>query len=222
MAAVATRWAPSILAPSSPSVSHRRRLVAAGIFDSRRPRRVSVRDAKATLLDVLARDPTGFGDPRNSDVAAVEASVEALAGVAPPWTPRSGGLGGAWNLEWTSETDVHAIVRSLPVRGIQQDIEVRGGAQDLGQVTNRILLSLPGGIPARLEAVADVQEASPRRLAYAFRSFAVVLGGGDGFIRLPLPVMGSGWTKATFLDADLRVMQNSRGDTLVLTRCCEE
>jgi hypothetical protein len=45
---------------------------------------------------------------------------------------------------------------------------------------------------------------------------------------LPLPVVfkGGGWTDCVLLladgDADVRVMENSRGDTLVLQRCSLE
>ena len=211
-------------APAATRRPLRRRPSAAGLFESRRPGRVAARGAKAALLEVLTREPVGaYGDPRRGDRGAVEACLEALAGDAPRGrSSRGGDLAGTWDLEWTTEADVHAISRWLPVSRIQQRIKKEGGALGLGEVCNLMGLSLPGGLPARLEAVADVQESSSTRLAYSFRSFALVLGKRDGSARVPLPVMGAGWTEATYLDADLRVMQNSRGDTLILTRSGED
>lgn len=39
-----------------------------------------------------------------------------------------------------------------------------------------------------------------------------------GGLQLTLPPVGGGWTEAVFCDGELRVMENSRGDTLVLRR----
>ncbi len=39
-----------------------------------------------------------------------------------------------------------------------------------------------------------------------------------GGLQLTLPPVGGGWTEAVFLEGGLRVMQNSRGDTLILER----
>jgi hypothetical protein len=52
------------------------------------------------------------------------------------------------------------------------------------------------------------------RIQYKFDKLTISIGG----LRLTLPPVGGGWTEAVFCDDELRVMQNSRGDTLVLQR----
>jgi hypothetical protein len=53
-----------------------------------------------------------------------------------------------------------------------------------------------------------------RRIRYKFDQLTVHVGG----LQLALPPVGGGWTEAAFLEGGLRVMQNSRGDTLILER----
>lgn len=52
------------------------------------------------------------------------------------------------------------------------------------------------------------------RIQYKFDKLTISIGG----LQLTLPPVGGGWTEAVFCDDELRVMQNSRGDTLVLQR----
>lgn len=59
------------------------------------------------------------------------------------------------------------------------------------------------------------------RIEYAFDSFYLVLGGS---LRLDLSaiVRGGGWTEACYLSEDMRIMNNSQGDTLVFVRADDE
>ncbi len=68
--------------------------------------------------------------------------------------------------------------------------------------------------------------ATPHRIAYGFDRLRFTLGGADG-LALPLPVPAAaragGWTSLAALallrdGSALRVMVNSRGDTLILQR----
>lgn len=57
-------------------------------------------------------------------------------------------------------------------------------------------------------------------ISYKFDRFELSL---LGLAPLPLPAIGGGWTDCVLLDEQrgLRVMQNSRGDTLILQRSAE-
>lgn len=58
------------------------------------------------------------------------------------------------------------------------------------------------------------------RIEYQFDAVLVGLGG----LTISLPsafVRGGGWTEAVYIDADMRVMANSQGDTLLFTKAVE-
>lgn len=125
--------------------------------------------------------------------------------------PTEGPLDGCWQLLWTSEASVHGIVRGLvPVTHIQQDIDLRGAA--------RVANTIGFGWLGRLQASGPLTVLNSSRIFYSFDQLRLGLLGWE----LPLPVVfkGGGWTDCVLLldDNNLRVMENSRRDTLVLQR----
>ncbi|KAF8070911.1 hypothetical protein HT031_000992 [Scenedesmus sp. PABB004] len=124
--------------------------------------------------------------------------------------PTAGPLGGEWRLLWTTEESVHSIVRGpLPVADIRQAIDLAGK-----RVTNTISWGVAG---LQLQAAGPLTVLSATRIAYSFDALRV----GVGPLRLALPavIRGGGWTDVVVLDdGGLRVMENSRRDTLVLQR----
>lgn len=144
-------------------------------------------------------------------------------------------LGGTWRLVYTTEGDVHKLAAGLPlglsslikVQDIWQDIyfteetgkgstgSIEGsedsGASD-GRVTNTIEFAAPFAL--RLQAGGPMTVESERRIRYKFDFAALTVG----LLILRFPPRGGGWTEACYVDEGLRVMRNSRGDTLVLQR----
>lgn len=86
------------------------------------------------------------------------------------------------------------------------------------RVTNRIAWRALGGWA--LTAGAPATRAPPRRVVYRFDG--VALGRADGnaqpLLSLALRSGPGGWSDTTYVDAELRVARNSRGDLLVLRR----
>ena len=81
----------------------------------------------------------------------------------------------------------------------------------LTRVTNRITWRL--GL--QLEASGPATTALPRRLRYRFDKLALFAAGRQLFA-LPLGERGpGGWSDAVYVDDDLRIARNSRGDLLV-------
>ncbi|KAL6757814.1 hypothetical protein V8C86DRAFT_1612317 [Haematococcus lacustris] len=120
----------------------------------------------------------------------------------------SAALGGQWELVYTTEASVHAIVRRLPVAGIQQQVDLQSM-----RVTNRILFSWPPS--SSLSASAPCSLPQPMRLRYKFDTLELQLWGRS--LRVPF-VVGGGWTQAHYCSPTMRVMNNSLGDTLVFVR----
>ena len=87
-------------------------------------------------------------------------------------------------------------------------------APDLSRVTNRIAwrfgLQLAAGAPASCSL--------PKRVSYRFDSLALTAGGLQlAAIRLGERGPG-GWSDTVYVDDDMRIARNSRGDLLIFQR----
>jgi PAP_fibrillin len=127
--------------------------------------------------------------------------------------PAAAPLDGHWTLLYTTERDVHSFA-SLGQIAASQTLDLTGL-----EVTNRVTTAL-----LRLTAVAkDAEYVPPRRVTYRFSTLHVGLGlNSDAFnfsIDLRrLGVQPGGWSDSVFVDEDLRIARNSRGDLLILQR----
>ncbi|GAX74413.1 hypothetical protein CEUSTIGMA_g1861.t1 [Chlamydomonas eustigma] len=121
-------------------------------------------------------------------------------------------LGGKWNLLFTTEGSVRALVKSLlfgmSVQGISQSIDLRNL-----RVTNRIEFASFG---FTIQAGAPFQIIGRNKISYSFDEVIIEF---SGLWRLSVPLRskrgGGRWTEAIFVDDELRVMRNSLGDTLL-------
>jgi len=119
---------------------------------------------------------------------------------------------GDWRLLYTTELSVHKIVGGLvlgmPVQAISQRVDLQEK-----RVTNCIQFAKFG---AGIKATAPLTVQSSSRIQYTFDGLSLLLLKRE----LPFPFFprAGGWTEAVYLDADIRVMQNSQGDTLVFVR----
>jgi hypothetical protein len=121
-------------------------------------------------------------------------------------------LAGTWELLYTTEADVHAFCK-LPggVTSVSQEVD-----GSLARVTNRIAWRLGDLL---LAAGAPASATPPRRVSYRFDRLTLSIGAGATLASVELGERGpGGWTDATYLDADMRISRNSRGDLLVFTR----
>jgi len=119
-------------------------------------------------------------------------------------------LNGDWELLFTTESSVHALVKGLffglGVQTIRQIVDLRSL-----RVSNRIEFESFG---FAIQARAPAKIVGRNKISYAFDEVVIEI---PHFMRFSLPFYpkGSGWTEAIYADKGLRVMRNSLGDTLL-------
>ncbi|OEL36488.1 putative plastid-lipid-associated protein 11 [Dichanthelium oligosanthes] len=160
-----------------------------GLFPARPP------PAKADLLRLIADQGRGLetqSDP--SRLADIVACIDALAAVSPGADTVSDAakLSGTWRLLWTTEQEQLFIVRNAPF--------FRTAAGDVLQV-----IDVPGG------ALNNVITFPPSG------AFTRALLRGSNW-DVPFPPFGKGWFDTVYLDDDIRVAKDIRGDYLVVER----
>jgi hypothetical protein len=160
--------------------------------------------AKAALFKALDGAERGV---RTTSRRAVEAAVDALAATG----PGGGALSGCWRLLWTSERETLFLLKNGvafvgPAGESFQTIDT--GAESLSNV---ILFGDEGAftVSARLSVT------SPTRCEFAFTGAALTVGQR----RFSVQPVGAGTFESVYVDNELRVSRDSRGDTLVVTRC---
>mmetsp|Transcript_18575 Transcript_18575/g.47026 ORF Transcript_18575/g.47026 Transcript_18575/m.47026 type:complete len:218 (+) Transcript_18575:72-725(+) len=133
--------------------------------------------------------------------------VDELKGLNPKASAPVSKLDGTWQLLYTTEKSVHGLVKVLPVQNITQTIDINDQ-----RVTNRIQLAANSA----LQASAPMRAVNNSRIEYAFDTLTLTLFGLN--LDLSSIVRGGGWTEAVFCSQDMRVMENSQGDTLVFEK----
>ncbi|CAL5015563.1 unnamed protein product [Urochloa decumbens] len=205
---------PQTLAPPIPRTRHRlapRPPSAAsflrGLFPARPP------PAKADLLRLIVDQGRGLetqSDP--SRLADIVACIDALAAVSPGADTVSDAakLSGTWRLLWTTEQEQLFIVRNAPffrtaAGDVLQVIDVTGGA------LNNVITFPPSGA---FVVNGEIEVQPPQRVNFRFTRAA--LRGSNW--EVPFPPFGKGWFDTVYLDDEIRVAKDIRGDYLVVER----
>ena len=123
---------------------------------------------------------------------------------------------GTWRVVWTTESELLALTNSgllgLPCQGASQTIGRTAAADERGaqrgafdySLSNEI--SFEGGF-LRVGSSCEPQ-AQGGRVNFRFESCAAKWRS----VQLPLPPVGSGWFEVLYLDEDLRLCTDVRGD----------
>nr|ABK21701.1 unknown [Picea sitchensis] len=111
---------------------------------------------------------------------------------------------------WTTEKEQLFIVEKAHVFGtkvgdILQAIDVEKGS------LNNVITFPPSGA---FVVSSTIQVASPKRINFRFTS--AVLRGSNW--KIPLPPFGQGWFESLYLDEEIRIAKDIRGDYLVVDR----
>ncbi|PUZ48329.1 hypothetical protein GQ55_7G237300 [Panicum hallii var. hallii] len=214
MAPLLSQAVPKTFAPPIPRARHRlapRPPSAAaflrGLFPARPPL------AKAELLRLIADQGRGLetqSDPAR--LADIVSCIDALAAVSPGVDTVSDAakLSGTWRLLWTTEQEQLFIVRNAPffrtaAGDVLQVIDVPGGA------LNNVITFPPSGA---FVVNGDIEVQPPQRVNFRFTR--AVLRGSNW--EVPFPPFGKGWFDTVYLDDDIRVAKDIRGDYLVVER----
>lgn len=165
--------------------------------------------AKADLLDAIAGSNRGLiRTPSVKD--RVMKSVHALKELGKDATTTDESLTATWRLLWTTEKETLFIFERAHIFGTEaggtfQPIDVAGG-------TLRNVITFPPSGAFVVDAAISV--ASRQRVEFRF---------SRAELRLPrrtigVPPFGRGWFDNVYMDEEVRISQDSRGDTLVTER----
>lgn len=169
--------------------------------------------AKADLLRLIADQGRGLEtQSAPSRLADIVSCIDALAAVSPGADTVSDAakLSGTWRLLWTTEQEQLFIVRNAPffrtaAGDVLQVIDVAGGA------LNNVITFPPSGA---FVVNGDIEVQPPQRVNFRFTRAALR---GNNW-EVPFPPFGKGWFDTVYLDDDIRVAKDIRGDYLVVER----
>ncbi|XP_040874043.1 probable plastid-lipid-associated protein 11, chloroplastic isoform X3 [Glycine max] len=186
-----------------PRYSHRRFTCSSVIAQSG--------SAKEHLLALIADQDRGIrtqSDPAKR--AAIVQAIDAVASAGAGSVTTGDALSATWRLLWTTEKEQLFIIEKAPLFGtragdVLQVIDVRE------RTLNNVISFPPDGV---FFVRSSIEVASPQRVNFRFTS--AVLRGKNW--EIPLPPFGRGWFDTVYLDDDLRVVKDIRGDYLVVNR----
>jgi hypothetical protein len=181
-----------------------------------RPLRVAAAKADLKALIAPSRRGTAPTPPRPTVEAAIDALLAAAAG-GPPVKPAD--VTGTWELAWTSEREVLWLIANGGRFGTTTGAVLQAVDLAAGTLANAVLFDPPPGqfvVDSSASVDAGAPSPVPGALRVSFRFNAARLDAP--FASLPLPPFGAGWFDNVYVDGDLRVARDVRGDTLICRR----
>lgn len=190
----------------------------AGLFDAF-GRGSGTKKAKDEVLRLAREQRRGVGHSPE-DRAEMETAVDALIA-------SRGNVGRAntdatvltadWRLAWTSENETLFLLEKFPGGGDDGGAPITQAYQridvDAGTLRNEVVFS--NGNTFVVDSVIEVTDET--RVEFRFTKAALNLLAPTE-ASLPLPPFGRGWFDNVYVDGELRVARDSRGDTLVVVR----
>ncbi|KAI3844273.1 hypothetical protein MKW92_023020 [Papaver armeniacum] len=169
--------------------------------------------AKNDLLDLIADEERGVKTQENPlKRMQIIKAIEALRVAGKNSTTTSAAsLSDTWRMLWTTEKEQLFIIKNAYLFGgtqagdILQVIDVDAG------VLNNVITFPPSGV---FFVRSSIKIVSPQRVDFRFTS-AVLRGENWEF---PLPPFGRGWFDSVYIDDNIRVAKDIRGDYLVVDR----
>ncbi|KAI3874809.1 hypothetical protein MKW98_019382 [Papaver atlanticum] len=169
--------------------------------------------AKNDLLDLIADEERGVKTQENTlKRMQIIKAIEALRVFGKnSITTSAASLSDTWRMLWTTEKEQLFIIKNAYLFGgtqagdILQVIDVDAG------VLNNVITFPPSGV---FFVRSSIEIVSPQRVNFRFTS-AVLRGENWEF---PLPPFGRGWFESVYIDDNIRVVKDIRGDYLVIDR----
>ncbi|KAF9668767.1 hypothetical protein SADUNF_Sadunf14G0037700 [Salix dunnii] len=167
--------------------------------------------AKQHLLTLISDQHRGLktqNDPvkRSSIIQA----ITAMADLGKDTVTTDDSLSATWRLLWTTEKEQLFIIEKAPLFGTQAgdvlqviDVEKR--------TLNNVITFPPDGV---FFVRSSIEVASSQRVNFRFTS--AVLRGKSW--EIPLPPFGQGWFESVYIDEEIRVVKDIRGDYLVVDK----
>ncbi|KAJ6806348.1 putative plastid-lipid-associated protein 11 [Iris pallida] len=167
--------------------------------------------AKSNLLNLISDQERGLRtqqDPSKRD--EIVESIERLAALGKGADTTGPPLSGTWRMLWTTEKEQLFIIRNAGLFGTATGDVLQ--VIDIGEGTlNNVITFPPDGV---FFVRSSAEPEPPQRVNFRFTS-AVLRGRGW---EIPLPPFGQGWFESVYLDEEIRVAKDIRGDYLVVER----
>ncbi|KAL9245259.1 hypothetical protein vseg_018933 [Gypsophila vaccaria] len=166
---------------------------------------------KTHLLTLISDQNRGLNTQNNPNLRSqIIDSINSLALLGSGSTTTDRSLSGTWRMLWTTEKEQLFIIKNAGFFGTST-----GDVLQVIDVENRVLNNVITFPPSGVFFVrSSIEIASNQRVNFRFTS--AVLRGKDW--EFPLPPFGQGWFESVYLDDDIRVAKDIRGDYLVVDR----
>ncbi|XP_028804647.1 probable plastid-lipid-associated protein 11, chloroplastic [Neltuma alba] len=167
--------------------------------------------AKQDLLSLIADQDRGLKTQNDQQKRSqIVEAIDAMAALAAGSVTTGDSLSATWRLLWTTEKEQLFIIEKAYLFGTQagdvlQVIDVHN------RTLNNVITFPPDGV---FFVRSNIEIASPQRVNFRFTS--ALLRGKNW--EIPLPPFGQGWFDTVYLDDDIRVAEDIRGDYLVVER----
>ncbi|TQE07064.1 hypothetical protein C1H46_007332 [Malus baccata] len=167
--------------------------------------------AKQRLLNLIGDQDRGLMTQNNpTKLVSIVKAIDDLADLGRDSVTTGGSLSATWRLLWTTEKEQLFIIQKASLFGTQTGDVLQ--VIDVGQrVLNNVITFPPDGV---FFVRSDIAIASNQRVNFKFTS--AVLRGKSW--EIPLPPFGQGWFDTVYLDDEIRVVKDIRGDYLVVDR----
>ncbi|XP_076917687.1 putative plastid-lipid-associated protein 11, chloroplastic isoform X1 [Bidens hawaiensis] len=171
----------------------------------------SLSSLKSNLLNLISDQNRGIRTQSDQKkLSLITEAIDTIALTNRDQVTTNTSLSGTWRLLWTTEKEQLFIIKNAGVFGTEagdvlQVIDVENKS------LNNVITFPPDGV---FFVRSDVDIASSQRVNFRFTS-AVLRGKGW---ELPLPPFGQGWFESVYLDDELRIVKDIRGDYLVVDR----
>ena len=142
---------------------------------------------------------------------------ELLAGGAPAPGPGAP-LSGCWRMLYTTEKETNFLLDVCGGTAAYQIIDVeRASLRNVVEWGKERAFVVDSEISLEEDDAGGGWEQG--RVNFAFTAAGLKLGSGP---TLPVPPFGKGWFDTVYLDEELRISKDVRGDTLVVKRCLDD
>lgn len=164
---------------------------------------------KEKLYELIQKSNGGIQPFSAADEKEFETIIQELSTLNPtPEPARSPLFSGEWQLLWTTEKELNFAIEKglfgLKCSGSTQNIDVKAGTLE-----NRILFEEESFLKVGSSLVPDANDAA--RFNFEFSECALKWR----MLEVPLPPVGKGWGELVYLDKNIRIQKDSRGDTLI-------
>ncbi|XP_059431370.1 probable plastid-lipid-associated protein 11, chloroplastic isoform X1 [Corylus avellana] len=166
---------------------------------------------KRHLLSLISDQDRGIKTQKDpARRASIVEAIDAMAVLGRDTVTTGASLSATWRLLWTTEKEQLFIVENARLFGTQAGDVLQ--VIDVEKMTlNNVITFPPDGV---FFVRSGIEIASPQRVNFRFTG--AVLRGKNW--EIPLPPFGQGWFESVYLDDELRVVKDIRGDYLVVDR----